>query len=435
MHAEHDNVRAALHVAYRGEQLELGLQAACALWWFWHIHGYWTEARHWLGLFLDQSSTCQLDLRAKVRTAMGRLALDQGDLVQGRQLLEESMALSRQVGDTSGMRAALSNLGWLALYQGDHVRAQQLLEQNLELSRELGHTEAIAYALQHLGLVALEQRDDERALRLLEESSSIMRARSDQRGLAWSLENLGRIAFYRGENQRAGMLFDEALRIFRTLDDRGGIAYLLYDEARAAVEEGRPGQAQSLLGEGLHHFVALGDTRNIALCLDVGAVVATVCGELFRAIRLWGAADALRTSAGMPLPPADRSHDEQYQVMVRERVDEAGFTISWAEGQAMTLEQAIAYTLEPTKTPNIMPPPFVPLLNVLATVVGSPGGLTPRETEVLCLLARGLTYAQIAAALSISTRTVNRHLTTIYTKLDLNSRHAATAWAIAHHLI
>ena len=58
------------------------------------------------------------------------------------------------------------------------------------------------------------------------------------------------------------------------------------------------------------------------------------------------------------------------------------------------------------------------------------GGLDGREVAVLRLLARGLTYEQIAAQLVISPRTVNRHLTSIYGKLDVSSRHAATLWAL-----
>lgn len=63
-----------------------------------------------------------------------------------------------------------------------------------------------------------------------------------------------------------------------------------------------------------------------------------------------------------------------------------------------------------------------------------PGGPTAREREVLRFLAQGLTYDGIAAALVISPHTVNRHLTAIYTKLGVTSRHAATRWAIDHHL-
>ena len=64
-----------------------------------------------------------------------------------------------------------------------------------------------------------------------------------------------------------------------------------------------------------------------------------------------------------------------------------------------------------------------------------PSGLTMREVEVLRLVASGLTNAQIADELVISTRTVNAHLRSIYNKLDVSSRTAATRFAIDHHLL
>ena len=62
-------------------------------------------------------------------------------------------------------------------------------------------------------------------------------------------------------------------------------------------------------------------------------------------------------------------------------------------------------------------------------------GLTAREVEVLRLVAQGLTDAQVAEQLVISPRTVNFHLTSIYRKLGVSSRAAATRYAIEHHLV
>jgi DNA-binding NarL/FixJ family response regulator len=62
-------------------------------------------------------------------------------------------------------------------------------------------------------------------------------------------------------------------------------------------------------------------------------------------------------------------------------------------------------------------------------------GLTAREVEVLRLVAGGLTDHQIAEQLVISPRTVNTHVTSIYAKIRVSSRSAATAYALAHHLV
>jgi ATP/maltotriose-dependent transcriptional regulator MalT len=64
-----------------------------------------------------------------------------------------------------------------------------------------------------------------------------------------------------------------------------------------------------------------------------------------------------------------------------------------------------------------------------------PGGLSPREVEVLGLVAHGRSNRQIAAELGISERTIDRHVSNIYAKLDVSSRAAATAYAYEHHLV
>ena len=65
---------------------------------------------------------------------------------------------------------------------------------------------------------------------------------------------------------------------------------------------------------------------------------------------------------------------------------------------------------------------------------GSAEGLTPRELEVLGLVAQGLTDADVAARLFISPRTVGQHLRSIYGKLDVTSRVGATRFAVDHGL-
>ena len=62
-------------------------------------------------------------------------------------------------------------------------------------------------------------------------------------------------------------------------------------------------------------------------------------------------------------------------------------------------------------------------------------GLTAREVEVLNLVAAGLMNRQIAERLGVSTRTVDAHLRSIYAKLDVKSRSAATRYAVDHGMV
>jgi DNA-binding NarL/FixJ family response regulator len=91
-----------------------------------------------------------------------------------------------------------------------------------------------------------------------------------------------------------------------------------------------------------------------------------------------------------------------------------------AAQEPVTLSTAIPKA-QPTPPPIKSPPTY-------------PDGLTTREVEVLRLLAQGLTDTQIAEQLVISSRTVNNHLTSIYSKIQVSSRSAATRYAIEHQL-
>jgi len=122
--------------------------------------------------------------------------------------------------------------------------------------------------------------------------------------------------------------------------------------------------------------------------------------------------------------------------VVRAQLGEQAFSSAWSEGQRMTVEQAFAIQGQPLTSEGVSAK--------LATQAGtkkhtraeplSPNELSGREIEVLRLVAQGLTDAQIAEILVISPRTVNAHLRSIYSKLGITSRNAATRYAIEHRL-
>ena len=163
----------------------------------------------------------------------------------------------------------------------------------------------------------------------------------------------------------------------------------------------------------------------------VAAVFLVALGEVVAAQRqlawaaqLWGAAEAMRDAAGVPIPLAQRADYERSVSAARVHVGERAFAASWAQGRSMTPEQALA-----AKGQKPAPPPIT-----TTTPPAYPAGLTAREVEVLRLLAGGLTDLQIAEKLILSPRTVHAHISSIYSKLGVTSRSAATRYAIEHHL-
>jgi len=120
---------------------------------------------------------------------------------------------------------------------------------------------------------------------------------------------------------------------------------------------------------------------------------------------------------------------EQAVAAARVRLGEQLFAASWAEGRTMTPDQVLTtkeHTAEPAKQHSVHP---------AKSRAAFPAGLTAREVEVLRLVAQGLTDAQIAGQLVSSTRTVNNHLTSIYSKIQVSSRAGATRFAIEYRLV
>jgi DNA-binding NarL/FixJ family response regulator len=151
------------------------------------------------------------------------------------------------------------------------------------------------------------------------------------------------------------------------------------------------------------------------------------------AVRLWGAAEALREIIGGPQLSLERSSYEGMMATIRSKLGEEVFATAWAEGRAMTPEQVLSVPAQapiPVKAPAESTPS--------ASTPSSPtsiASLTARELEILRLLATGLTSAQIAEKLSISLLTVNTHVRSIYSKLGVTSRSAATRYAIEHKIV
>jgi predicted ATPase/DNA-binding CsgD family transcriptional regulator len=393
--AEHDNLRAALAWSQESQAREAGLRLASALAVFWLRIGYLSEGSVWLQRTLAgcrQVGPARMDALYRA----GRLAQEAGDYPQALAYARQSLALSRHMRDRQGMARAMSLLGWIAHWQGDRHGAGILLEKGLALAREGGDERTTARALLWLGDLRLHQGSFEKAAGLLQESLALFRRLGDGWNMAWAYVALGEVARLRADYRRAAAYCQLGLSFYRQLHSLGEIPYPLEGLALVAASEGR----------------------------------------YARAARLWGAASAARDAIHALLPPSYRADRAPQVEAVRRVLGEKAFAVHWAEGRLLTLEQALSLadegsSTEPPPSPEPHPGPDA------ATERRSRGreyGLTPRELEVLQLVAGGLTDAQIATELVISPRTVGKHLQSIYGKLHVPSRSAATRWAIEHKL-
>jgi predicted ATPase/DNA-binding CsgD family transcriptional regulator len=425
---ELDNFRAALSWASERGEAELSLRLAGALgsFWFWEGHG--GEGRGWLEGALMQEGPALA--RAKALGAASLLASQLSDYARARGASEEGLRLSKEAGTEDGRRPFfvwnnpttffLNRLANVSMEEGDHERARALGEESLALSRQANEAQGVVWSLLTLAIAATLRADYERAERLYAEGLSLVRELDSAYARFLYLQNWGWTALLRGDPARATVLIEEAVELAR--ERRRGFMGLLSrpldNLGWAALLGGELGRARAQFGENLTLFKKRGDRGTLLMSMEGLACVAAAEGEALRAARLFGAAEAQMDVIDYRLVPQERAVLEPYRGSVRSRLGEAAWEEAVAEGGAMGLDRATAYALskEKSSTPE------------------QPGGLTPREVEVLGLVAEGLTSVEVAQRLFLSPRTVDTHLTSIYHKLGVSSRAAAVRFALDHGL-
>jgi non-specific serine/threonine protein kinase len=293
--AEYDNLRAALEWSLSGADIELGLRLAGALgyfWWRWH---HLADGHRWMtrAIDADANNIVPSHVRAALLQAAGLLAIYRDDHLTGQKHHREAVALFRELGDRR-------NLGWAII----------------ELS-----TQSIGYLDEYHEAVAT-----------CEEGLALLREVDDKAGVAHALNVLGELARLHGDYGVAKDAYEVCLSIARETGD-------IFREVKQHINLGFVYQH-----EGDHEGAKASFLQFLALALEIEFKAAT--GQPERAARLMGAGFAQFDQLGVTPQSGDSPQFERNRASAREQLDEAAFEAAWAEGQAMTLEEAIAYARE-----------------------------------------------------------------------------------------
>jgi ATP/maltotriose-dependent transcriptional regulator MalT len=358
---------------------------------------------------------------------LGNVAWVRGDTA-ARSLFEEAVALARAVGFKETAAWSLFSLALLANSKGEYARACSLYEEGLALFREIENKKGIAHILTQLAqALFVSQGDQGRVRSLLEESLALSRELGFKEGIAASLLYLGQLALSQGDDATARSEAEESVVLYKEMGHWHGTAESLAILGKVVAAQGDYAPAQALYEESLVLSRELGEQWVIAASLVGLGEVAAAQRQLAWAAQLWGAAEALRDALGIPIQPVERADYERAVSSARVHLGERAFAAAWAQGRSMTPEQALA-------AKGQKPTPIPTTSTTTAPTLAYPDGLTAREVGVLRLVAKGLTDTQVAEKLVLSPRTVHAHLSSIYSKLGITSRSAATRYAIEHQL-
>jgi predicted ATPase/DNA-binding CsgD family transcriptional regulator len=378
---ERENLDEALGWAAQHDQ-ELGLRLAGALWWFWQVRGYLTDGRHALDRLLPGENRIPAPIRIKALLGAAFLASIQGDVNQSDTFTAQARKLADDLGDPATIGRTLFVQSFCAGARAKGDGAYQYAFEAVETFRAIDDPQWLPFALNRLGIETHGKGEWTGAEALYQEALDRWRAQGHTWGIATVLSNLAVLSHVQGDDERAASMYRESLALCWSQSDQWGLT-------------------EALTG--------------------LGGIAATA-GEPEVAVRLFGAAEEIRESIGLSLQRHIRTQYEAAIATTKAALGEVGFETAWEAGQALSLEQAVADATTVATAKK----------RVAESSTRSPAGvsgLTPREIEVIRLLADGRSSREIGDALFISHRTATTHVTNIFDKLAVDNRAAAVARA------
>jgi predicted ATPase/class 3 adenylate cyclase/DNA-binding CsgD family transcriptional regulator len=348
----------------------------------------------------------------RCRSGLGVAQLSQGDLAGAAAQFREIAAEAETAHDEIFRVDSLTVLGLALAFQGKTDAAKAAADTAIEAAAELGGFKA-GYAYVALANAALAAGDAAKARDATEAAWQFL-------GVLPANVETGRIfgaqaALAGGDLTAARRWADDA--VATALGYRLMLA--LTTRARVAIAAGDPVPTERDAHDALAIAASIQAYVGIPDILECLGTVAVDAGSHREAARLFGAADGIRQRMGAV---RFKVWDAGYQAAataLRDALDENDFDAAWAEGAALSVEEAIAYAQRgrgERKRP-----------------ASGWASLTPTEHDVVRLVSEGLSNNDIATRLFVSPRTVQTHLTHVYTKLSLTSRVQLVQEAARHN--
>ncbi|MCL4294601.1 MAG: tetratricopeptide repeat protein [Anaerolineae bacterium] len=349
--------------------------------------------------------------------ALGVLANIGGDYAEAARFGEEACRLSESRGDKHNLQIALYVLAEAAFAQGDYESAMRYGQQAYTLTQETDNRWFMAYVLLSLGHVARALKDYAQARQHYQASHALASEFDNLEGRAVTLGHLGWVAWLQLEYAEAMQLYQQSLALYREIGDRGGLATALSGLAETACALGQYQSAQQNFREALEITSAM---QFVPLTLAILVGVAQFLGQTGR------------TEHGIELlvlafhhPSSDsetKARAQQLLTHYEAKLSPDDFDATKQRGATSDLETVIQQVLIelaaplPVEEKSLSPAPLPPRSPALIDP------LTPRELEVLRLIAEGMTNQQIADKLIISVGTAKFYTSQIYGKLNVTSR-------------
>ena len=346
LEVEHENILSAIDWLHRVEgDVEKALRIAVVTSWLWSVRCHFGTGRDVFTRLLADPRAAPSPWRARALGSMAGFERVRGNLTQAKQLLEESLEVSKAVGYPRGTANAFFHLGMLARRAGDFDEAARMLEGALEIGREIENHHICANALNDLGNVAFSRGDRIQARHWYERSLEAQQLAKDQKGVAVTKSNLADIDRLDGKLDQARIRYEESLQTCREIGDRRLIIGMSFGLASIALEQGDLGTAGSLYAEGLRRNEALEQPRYLAYGLEGLGYLALVEEKHRRAARLFGAVESVLATAGLQVGEYDIAEFRTRISDSRAALGELEFESERMAGRQMSPEDVLSFAL------------------------------------------------------------------------------------------
>jgi tetratricopeptide (TPR) repeat protein len=326
--------------------MEMGVRLLFALEWFWYRRGLCIEGSHWAEQALALPAVqVAPPLRGMALHTGGLMALWQGKQDAALSLIEESLELARTLEDDSWMAGSYMATAIVFINMGRDETAQPLLEKaRLIFKEHNAYFHAITTV--HLGNAELGLGYPERARAYHEEAHREALAIGENWIRSFALNNLGEVARTRRQYDLARKYYEECVALLRDTGDKGDLARFIHNLGYVAQHEAEYHRAESHFRRSLTLFREFGNRRGMAECMAGLAGLRARQGQAEWGAVMLSAAESVLKITGGAWWPADRVEVEANQEYIRNALGEAQLVAAQAKGQAMTLEQALAFASE-----------------------------------------------------------------------------------------
>jgi len=342
---EHDDFRAALDFLVQTRDLDWGFRFCTAMFRFWDMREHSAEGRIRIEQILHLAGTEHTRERARACLFLAAFTTTQGDFLAAAHFTELGRTLFEELNDPWGIALSWNAAAIGARDRGDYVSAQSNFEKSLSFWRATGDRTAVARCLHNYGNILKSRADHAGARAAMSEAMQIFEEIGDHSGAAWALNQQGDVAKGQGDLPGARTLYERALITFRRAGDRWGEGRSLTDLGTIACELGEHSVAFESFRASLDIFASLKHRRGIARVLEGLACFAMSKGDARRALSVAGAASHLRRVVSYPLTPVEQSKLDEKLRAAWHQLGETEGKRAWAEGYAMTMENAVRCAL------------------------------------------------------------------------------------------